>query len=144
MKNINLTIYGNPVPKGRSKFAVIKGHAIAYTPKKTRVDEENLRAQMLPYRPESPLQGALSLMLLIYRSIPKSFSKKRQKLAEAGHISPITRPDIDNYLKQCVDAMSGIFFRDDSQICQVTLAKWYSDRPRIQVSISQIQEEREE
>ncbi len=113
---ISFTIHGEPVAKGRAKFCVRGGHAMAYTPAKTRVAEGDFRSQSLPYKPKELITGAISLSIVIYKAIPKSFSKKKVILAGAGEISPITRPDFDNYAKLVCDAMNGIFWKDDAQI----------------------------
>ncbi|MCK5642008.1 MAG: RusA family crossover junction endodeoxyribonuclease, partial [Gammaproteobacteria bacterium] len=39
-----------------------------------------------------------------------------------------------------LDAMSGIVFRDDSQVCKGTLRKFYtSENPRIEISIEELE-----
>lgn len=139
-KSISFTIFGNPVPAGRPRFAVIKGHAIAYLDKKTKAGLNDFKLQALQYKPAEPLTGPLSVTISVYRKIPKSFSKKKHELAEGGKINPISRPDLDNYIVLCFNSMSGIFFADDSQICQLTAKKLYSSRPRIEVSISEMTE----
>ena len=132
---IKFTIYGEPVAKGRAKFCVRGGHAIAYTPAKTRDAEGDFRSQSLPYRPKEIITGAISLSIVIYKAIPKSFSKKWVAWAEAGEISPITRPDFDNYAKLVCDALNGIFWKDDAQIVDCRISKRYSNQPRVTVEL---------
>jgi len=136
----SFTIIGEPVPKGRPKFAVRGGYAIVYTPKKTRNNEKDLRAQMLPYRPEKPLTSPVSLTFEFYFSPPKSLRKWEKELVKAEKLPKVSRPDLDNLAKQLTDAMMGIFFADDNLIYKISASKWYSDRPRIQVSISEMKE----
>ena len=135
---IKFTLYGEPVPKGRPKFTVRGGYAIAYTPKKTREAETNLRVQALPFKLDKPLEGAISLTVTIYRSIPKSFSKKKTEMAENGILRPITRPDVSNYLKGIEDAFNKIMWNDDSQIVRIIAGKCYSNRPRIEIEIQEV------
>jgi Holliday junction resolvase RusA-like endonuclease len=78
------------------------------------------------------------MVLTVYRSIPKSLSKKKAALAEAGHIVPITKPDVDNYLKGVKDALKGVIWKDDSQVVEVFARKRYSARPRIEVKIKEL------
>lgn len=35
------------------------------------------------------------------------------------------RPDIDNYQKAILDSFNGIFWHDDSQVCEVEAKKFY-------------------
>lgn len=78
------------------------------------------------------------MVLTVYRSTPKSFSKRKASLAEAGEIKPTTKPDVDNYLKGVKDALKGIIWRDDSQVVDVYARKRYSARPRIEVKIKEL------
>ena len=135
---IKFTIYGNPVPAGRPKFTVRGGHAIAYTPKKTRNAMSDMRMQSIQYKPDKPLEGAIILTVTIYRSIPKSFSKKKTEMAENGILRPITRPDVSNYLKGIEDAFNKIMWNDDSQIVRIIAGKYYSNRPRIEIEIQEV------
>ena len=135
---IKFTIYGNPVPKGRPKFTVRGGYAMAYTPKKTRNAMQDMRMQSIPFKPDKPLEGAIILTVTIYRSIPKSFSKKKIEMAENGILRPITRPDVSNYLKGIEDAFNKIMWNDDSQIVRIIAGKYYSDRPRIEIEIQEV------
>jgi len=137
---IKFTIYGNPVPKGRPKFTVRGGYAMAYTSKKTRNAMQDMRMQSIPFKPDKPLEGAIILTVTIYRSIPKSFSKKKIEMAENGILRPITRPDVSNYLKGIEDAFNKIMWNDDSQIVRIIAGKYYSNRPRIEIEIQEVME----
>jgi Holliday junction resolvase RusA-like endonuclease len=132
---IKFTIYGEPVAKGRAKFCVRGGHAIAYTPKATREAEGDFRSQSLPYRPKEIITGAIGLSIVVYKVIPKSFSKKKAVSAEAGEIMPITRPDFDNYAKLVCDSLNGVFWKDDGQITDCAIHKRYSKTPRIEIVV---------
>ena len=133
---IEFIVYGEPVAKGRAKFCVRGGHAIAYTPAETRDAEGDFRTQSLKYRPKELITGPIELTIWIYKSIPKSFSKKKAALAEAGVLKPITRPDKDNYEKLICDALKDVFWRDDSQICDGDTHKRYSKTPRVEIILT--------
>ena len=136
---IKFTIYGDPVPKGRPKFTVRGGYAMAYTPKKTKENEDYIRCAALPYKPYiKPFTGPVSLTAIFYRSIPKSFPKKKAEMAKNGILRPTTTPDLDNYLKQVEDALSGIFYENDKQIVDSSESKYYSERPRIEIEIQEV------
>lgn len=132
---ISFTIYGDPVAQGRPRFAVRAGHAIAYDPAKSRDYKSAVRAAALEVRPKALLDGPLSMSICIYKSIPKSMSKLRRAKAIAQEIQPTTKPDIDNIVKGLCDALNKVLWYDDSQIVSLYVSKWYSEQPRVEVSV---------
>ena len=135
MTMIDFVIYGEPIAKARPKHFYKNGKMWGYTPKKTADAEYDFKLQSLYYKPIEPFACAISLELKIYRSIPESMSKKRQELAENGNLRPVTRPDWDNLGKLVSDSMNGIFWKDDSQVVDCFVSKFYSRKPRIEVHL---------
>ncbi len=134
---ISFTVIGEPVPKARPKpyFNRYTKKMHSYIPTKSRRAEYDFKMQSLQYKPAEPLTCAISLRVVVYRSIPKSFSIKKKVLAENGDISPTTRPDIDNFAKLVMDSLNKIFWNDDSQVITLVVSKHYSNRPRIEVAL---------
>ena len=50
-------------------------------------------------------------------------------------IRPTRKPDFDNIGKVICDALNGIAYRDDAQIVDALVRKFYSDTPRVIVEI---------
>lgn len=127
-----LKILGEPVPKGRPLAARRGRFTTIYTPKKTRKEESNIRAQIAQQLPKefTPYKSALMLYCIFKKTKPKSARKK--------DIYPIHRPDIDNYLKLLLDAMNGVVFADDGQIVEIRCRKEFGD-PGIEVTIFQLE-----
>lgn len=137
---IQFTVYGTPVGKQRPKFSTFNGHATAYTPAKT-VNYENLvklsyqqQCNDKPYEKDVPLKAEITA----YFPIPKSASVKRKKMMLDGKIRHTKKCDADNLAKAVLDALNGIAYYDDSQVCELSVSKLYSDNPRVIVSISEI------
>lgn len=82
----------------------------------------------------------LLLEIKAYFKIPTSASKKRKALMEDGKIRPTKKPDIDNVFKAIADSLNGIAYKDDSQIISGTVSKFYSEQPRVEVTIKEINE----
>lgn len=135
---VALTVFEEPVPKLRAKIYRLGDRVRGVTPTKTRKFEALIKAQA-EVMGVPPLEGALRLTIKIYRSIPKSFSKIKQKRAINGLIRPTTKPDLDNYIK-IVDALNGVFWKDDSQIVEYGegTGKYYSDQPRLEIIVEQL------
>ncbi|MED0736254.1 RusA family crossover junction endodeoxyribonuclease [Aneurinibacillus thermoaerophilus] len=138
---IQFTVYGEPVAQGRPRATTIAGKARLYDPAKSRSYKEYVRLAASEHAPATLLEGPLQLVVNVYRSIPKSFSKKKTAQAEAGVIRPTTKPDADNFLKGVKDALNKVIWKDDSQIVSVTVAKFYSQRPRIEVKVQALEEQ---
>ena len=138
---IHLIIPGEPIAKQRPKFFPIKtksGFIIhkAVTPKKTVNYETQIKERFAAEFPGfTPLRCPLCLSMWAFFSIPKSASKKKQRLMNDGEIRPTKRPDFDNILKT-IDALEGLAFANDSQIVDATVQKFYSDKPRLELWIT--------
>ncbi|KXG42863.1 RusA family crossover junction endodeoxyribonuclease [Tepidibacillus decaturensis] len=135
---IQFTVYGEPVAQGRPRATTINGHIRMYDPKKSSDYKDYVRLVASEKAPKHLLTGQIEMKVRIYRPIPKSFSKKKTSQAELGLIRPTTKPDADNYLKAIKDALKMVIWKDDSQVVDVQIGKWYSERPRIEVQISEI------
>lgn len=131
---IAFTVYGDPVAQGRPRFTKM---GKSYDPKKSSDFKYWVKLIASQHAPKKLLEEALKLEIVFYRPIPKSFSKKRMAQADAGQIIPVTKPDLDNYLKGIKDALNGVIWRDDSCVTDVVMRKRYSCKPRIELVIKQ-------
>lgn len=132
---IQFTVYGEPIAQARPKATTINGHVRMYDPKKSSDFKDYVKLVASENAPESLLDGPLDMRVQIYRPIPKSLSKRKSEQAEQGLIRPTTKPDVDNYIKAVKDALKNVIWKDDSQVVDLTVSKWYSERPRVEVLI---------
>lgn len=72
---------------------------------------------------------------MAYYGIPKSTSKKKHKLMLFKALRPTKKPDIDNIAKAVLDSINRIAYKDDSQIVDLQVRKFYSENPRVVVTI---------
>ena len=124
---VTFQVDGDPVPKGRPRFAR-RGHFVqTYTDSKT-IEYETLVAMKARQAigASEPLKGALSVFLYLRYSIPSSYTKKRKEACLNGLEFP-KRIDIDNVYKSITDAMNGIVYLDDSQIVEAHIKKLYAE-----------------
>ena len=84
-----------------------------------------------------PLACPIEFKLRVYFEIPLSLSNKKKQQALRGVFRPTITPDYDNLAKAAADALTGIVIRDDKFIVQATIEKWYSDRPRVEMEVSE-------
>lgn len=121
---ISFKILVNPVPKARPRFTR-KG--FCYTPKDTKIAEENLLAQAVKYAPEKPFDCAVEVHLKFFKPKPKSKPKKVKYW--------ITKPDLDNFCKTILDSFNKVFWLDDSQVVKIVASKEYGEPARTEVQI---------
>lgn len=134
---ISFTIPGEPQGKARART----GKGFAYTPEKT-VLYENLIKSIFMSEGCKRFDGEgrpLEMDIKAYYKIPKSTSKNVRQFMLDGHSRPTKKPDADNVLKVCADALNGVAYYDDTQIVRATVEKWYGDEPRVEIEIREVQ-----
>lgn len=136
-------IYGEPQGKGRPRFSTVCGHAKTRTPDQTVIYENLVKTE---YRNQSgvrfPDDAMLDVRVMAYYTIPKSISKKKRQAMLNHKVRPTKKPDFDNIGKVICDSLNGIAYRDDAQIVDAQVRKFYSDTPRVVVIITDIPDEK--
>jgi Holliday junction resolvase RusA-like endonuclease len=134
---VRILIEGDPVAKGRPRFAMVNGKPITFTPSKTRNFEAVVSLIARQQAPETPLEGPLAVDIFFAFTVPKSRAKKKTQAQRYKD----TKPDIDNLIKAVLDGLNtaGIW-RDDAQIAILRAAKTWSESPRTVVTIRPVYE----
>jgi len=83
------------------------------------------------HAPAAPLTGALIFVARFFLPKPASLPKREQFTA-----MPIKRPDLDNLMHKFTDHWNGIFWLDDSQLCDWLIRKRYAHDGRTGVEIT--------
>jgi len=136
---IEFTIPGEPVPQARPRASRQGNRVVMYDPPKSRNYKKYVELIARQYAPKKLYEGELEMEIKIYRPIPKSTTKKNRALKNAGIKRPIVKPDNSNYAKGIEDALNGIIYKDDSQIVDLKISKFYSDDPRVEVKIRELE-----
>ena len=132
-KRISFTIEGEPTGKGRPRHGKYK----TYTPHKTKAAENNI-AYFYKVNVGHYFEGYVKLKLDLYYSIAKSDSKKKKLMKLNNELRPNKKPDIDNVVKLVADALNEVAYKDDTQIIELECRKFYSDIPRIEITIEDL------
>ncbi len=140
LKKISFTIPGQPFGKQRPKFSRRGNKVITYTPDKT-VNYERLIQIMASntakgYKFEEGV--SLGIFIMAYYNIPKSTSKKNKELMLNSKILPNKKPDWDNIGKIICDSLNSILYHDDKDVVEAYVQKRYSEIPRVEVLIYQV------
>ena len=137
---------GEPVGKGRPRVTARKGKgkdsavwAHAYTPKKTKQFEDDIRFEFMASTSETmPVYEKgipLTMKCTFAFAVPKSYTRKKRAACLSGELMHTHKPDADNVAKAVADALSGYAFDDDSQIVNMILEKVYAEESYVEVSI---------
>lgn len=130
---IKFTIPGKPQGKGRPRVT----RNGTYTPQKTKDYERLVQHSFMAAKCHS-LVGELKASIMCYYPIPKNTNKKRLAMMQSKIILPTVKPDLDNVAKAVLDALNGFAYKDDNQIVELSINKVYSDNPRVEVEIKEI------
>ena len=130
---MKLIFRGQAVAQGRPKFTTRGGFPRAYDPAKSRIWKDDVKMQALMQNVRI-IEGPLFLKAEFHLMRPKSLPKK-----VTHHVK---KPDLDNLVKAVKDALEGIAYNNDSQICREDIGKYYTiDDPRVIIEINHIEGE---
>lgn len=132
---IKFIVLGSPQALKRHRMFRRGQHLIAVDPSKD--DKADFLTMAHQHAPQVPMDCPLALDVRFYFARPKShYNKKGLKDTAANWHT--ARPDIDNLFKFIADSLNGVFWRDDSLICSVVCHKCYDEKPRTEITITEI------
>ncbi len=137
MRKIKFSVPGQPFGKQRPKFSRTGVYVKTYTPDKT-VSYENLVKLMYQQAAKGKMfseEEALDVRIIAYYEIPKSISKKKRKAMLEHRLRPTKKPDWDNIGKIVCDSLNKVAYHDDSAVVDAQVRKFYSENPRVDVTI---------
>jgi Holliday junction resolvase RusA-like endonuclease len=135
---VTYLVEGNPVGKGRPKFARRGNFVSTYTPTKTRDYEDLIKdAARKAMGSNELLETPVTVAIYITVPIPSSYSKKRTEACLSGSERPIKKPDIDNVAKCFLDAMNEIVYKDDTQVLTLHITKVYGTVGMVEVMVKE-------
>ena len=132
---VSFTVPGKPFGKQRPRVVTRGGFARAYTPKET-VNYENLvKISYNVAAQNTKLDGAIEAEVTAYFPINKSVSKKKHAIMSQETTPALVKPDNDNIAKVLLDPLNHIAYDDDSQVYKLHVEKYYSDNPRVEITL---------
>lgn len=141
---IHLFAPGEPVAKARARHRQVttksgKSFVQSYTPKKT-VNFENYIAKLAKQQMllRSPTSAPVRLDVVFFFSIPSSWPAWKQAAAQERYIAHTVKPDKDNLEKAIKDALNGIVWVDDAQVCDGGTQKLYSNEPGVLIDVTEL------
>lgn len=153
MRELSFVVYGEAAPAG-SKRGFVRGGRVMITdasarsrPWKAQVTDAAIEAmgftlvadkdgKVIPMFDE-PVVVAMTFHV----ARPKSHfgsGKNAGQVKASAPTRPTTKPDLLKLARAVEDALTQICYRDDSQIVDERLSKWYGDPPRVEITIRPI------
>ena len=134
---VDFVIQGKAQAKQRPRFNTHTGWT--YTPNKTINYENWVKICYLEkYKDKELMDKPLRVTIRAFLEIPKSTSKKKKQQMLDNAILPMVKPDTDNIAKSILDSLNGIAYKDDKQVAELIVYKFYNDTPYVNVTIEEI------
>jgi len=123
MASISFDVRGiRPAPQG-SKRHVGGGRMVEQSPN-LRPWREAVRQEALKTGEPMAL-GAVFVDLVFRFARPKCHFNSKGELKPSAPKHMITKPDVDKIERSTLDALTGVLFKDDAQVCRVVKMKVY-------------------
>lgn len=137
---VEFTVHGEPEGKGRPRFNIVAGHSKPRTPDQTVIYENLIKTEYLLQCGQKmfPADAMLDLRVQAYYSIPASASLKKKTKMMSQELRPTKKPDADNVIKVVADSLNKVAYRDDAQIVDAQIRKFYGIIPKLVVTIRDI------
>lgn len=136
--DFELVVLGDPKAQGRPRATKMGKFIHIYDDPKSKKAKDRLCDIIESKAPEQLLDCPLQVDLWFYMPRPKGHygtGRNEGKLKDWAPTMHTKKPDIDNLRKLVMDAMTGIFWRDDSLVCKGFTVKEYSEKPRTKICI---------
>lgn len=130
-------IHSVPKPQKQTLQGVsFSGRKQFYDP--SSMNKKQIQWQIAPHAPKELLQGPIEMHLTFYLPIPKQI-RATERLAMINNVAKhYKRPDIDNLAYVVTNALKGVVYRDDSQICVMRLEKRYGEDPKTVIKVMEV------
>ena len=130
---ITFSVPGEPVPQPRPRVSTRGGFARAYVPAKHPVHAYRAAIANAARAAGAGVHGEpVGVLIDLVWERPKSHLRKSGVKPDAPQYP---RCDVDNAAKAVLDALNGVAWEDDSQVCSLTVAKRYGTEARTVVQI---------
>ena len=139
--SVAFKVYGKASPAGSKTVGFTKGgqHFVRDSAKGSK-DWKRAVAQVAGAEMvgKQLLDGPLLLEVTFWLPRPKSHfgtGRNAEKLKPSAPRFPTVKPDATKLLRAVEDALTGIVWRDDAQVCVQTVTKTYGEPARVDVRV---------
>ncbi len=141
MTTIHFQVLGVPIAQPRPRAFAFQGHARIHADRAHAVHAWKGVVKVVARAACSiPLTGPVKVRLEFLLSRPGHL---RWKTRPMPRMWCSVKPDADNLAKAVLDAMLGVCFEDDAQVCQLIVEKFIAggdERPSVTVEVTTLEE----
>lgn len=143
---ISFFVPGTPIPKGSAKAFYNKHLGRAQVMQDNR-DKQKPWASMISVTAQQTYVGPLiagAVRLSLHFTMPRLKShygtgKNANVLKPGAPFWHTSKPDLDKLIRCVKDALTGVIWVDDSQVCQMgEMNKTYGEKPGVMITIVEI------
>jgi Holliday junction resolvase RusA-like endonuclease len=140
MASVSFTVYGRPEPSGSKKGYVRGGVAIIVdaNPKSAPWKQQVAGAAIAIMGATPMFLGPVAAEFTFYRRRPINHLRADGRVKESAPKHVVTSPDVLKQSRAVEDALSGIVYKDDSQIVDEVLHKRFGEPERVEITVSEI------
>lgn len=123
LEPVVIKVMGEPVPQGSTRAFITKSGRPIITHSNRNLKEwrQRIATEAQKERPKSwDMDQAILLGVDFLMPRPKTLPKRIKE--------NVKRPDLDKLVRAVLDALTGIYFKDDAQVVQVFAGKRYADK----------------
>lgn len=125
---VTFFVHGKPEPQGSSRAFMAGGRPIITSANKNLKDWRTIVA-LTAANHAHMFDGPVEVVLRFHLPRPVSLPKKIT--------SHTKRPDVDKLARAALDALTGVFFKDDSQVIALEAYKDYADPfPGVDITVA--------
>ena len=104
-----------------------------FTRPKTAAAQAGIKTACVAVFGGEPWTGPVSVEITAVYQVPASWTRSR-KAASVGR-PKATKPDLDNVVKNVLDALNGVLWVDDAQVAHLRAGKLYGCEARLKVTV---------
>ena len=136
LATVRFRVRGDPKAWQRPRFN--RKTQTFYTAPQDRLWRESAWAQAFPSSPRRPFDGPIGATFVFHVRMPANWPAWRRMFYEGKPCIVKRRYDLENLVKGILDALTGTFYADDSQVFELALRReWANDEqgPGVDVEI---------
>jgi len=131
VKELYVTVHGNPIAKKRPRFARRGKFVSTYNPQESE-EGKFMCIMSAQLNGHSPIPAGTPIFMDVQFFMPFPATMSAKKRIGAVHTK---KPDLDNLIKFVKDCSNGILWHDDSQVVSISACKYYGDYPLTSISL---------